>query len=58
MRADLLMQALRQRQEAMQRDVFDKPPADYQAFVKQLGIWRGIGDAMNIIRDMGKKELE
>ncbi len=36
--------------------VFKTPPQDYEAFVKQLGIWTGLGESLRIIEDARKKD--
>ena len=57
MRLDDLVMLLQKRREAMERNVFLQPPQDYETFVKQLGVWIGLGNALGIIEDARKAEL-
>lgn len=47
-------QAMRQRMENMQADIFKNPPASYEDFIKRLGIWKGLGDGLSIVQDARK----
>lgn len=56
MRIDDLVIALQKRRVEKQAEVFSMPPQDHEDFVKQLGIWIGLGEALSIIEDARKKE--
>lgn len=58
MRAQDVLIALRLRQEAMQADIFQKPPQDFDEFTKRLGIWIGLNDALGVVEDVRKKDRD
>lgn len=58
MRAENLIIALQKRREAMQADVFAKPPQDYESFVKLMGIWIGLGQALSEIENARKADYD
>lgn len=58
MRVEDLVTALRKRQEAMQVDIFSRPPQDFNEFTKRLGVWAGLNDALGVVEDVRKKERD
>ena len=58
MRADDLIIAVQKKREAMQRDIFAKPPQNYEDFLKRMGVWIGFGEMLNIIEDARKAEYD
>lgn len=56
MRIEKLILALKARQFTVMESVFKTPPQDYEGFVKQLGIWIGVGECLRIIEDARKKD--
>lgn len=58
MRAEDILLAIRKRQEAMQTEVFQKPPQSMEDFKERKGIWIGLNDALSVIEDARKKELQ
>lgn len=56
MRVEVLIIALVKRREEIEKQVFQAPPQSYEGFVKQLGVWIGLGDALGIIEDARKKD--
>lgn len=57
MRIEKIVLALNRKREAMSSGVFDRPPQDYAAFIRQQGIWQGLGEALNIISEEVRKEV-
>lgn len=55
MRIDDLIITLQKRRGEKEKQVFSTPPQDYEEFVKQLGVWVGLGEALSIIEDARKK---
>lgn len=58
MRPEDIILALRKRQEALQVNVFGKPPQDYNEFTKLLGIWTGLNEALGVVEDVRKKDRD
>ena len=58
MRVEDIAVALKKRQQRLQELVFSKPPQNYEEFVRQQGIWQGLGDALSIIQDAVRKANE
>ena len=56
MRLDDLTIALQKRRGDIERNVFQHPPVNYEAYIKQLGVWIGLGDALGIVEDARKAE--
>lgn len=56
MRIDDLVIALQRRRVEKQERIFATPPQNYEEYVKQLGVWIGLGEALSIIEDARKKE--
>ncbi len=56
MRIDDLVIALQKRREEKQRLVFNTPPQNHEEFVRQLGVWIGLGEALGVIEDARKKD--
>lgn len=56
MRVESLILALCKRREALQEEIFKRPPQDHYEFTKRLGIWTGLGEALSEIEDARKKE--
>ncbi len=56
MRIDDLVVALQKRRMEKQAQVFQTPPQNHEEFVKQLGIWMGLGEALSVIEDARKKD--
>ncbi len=56
MRVDTLIIALQKRREEKQAQVFQTPPQNHEDFVKQLGVWMGLGEALSVIEDARKKD--
>lgn len=50
--------AIENRRREMQADIFNVPPQNYDDFVKRLGVWMGLGEALGIIEDARKKERD
>lgn len=57
MSKDIAIQ-IAKRQKDLQEDVFRSPPANYLEFLKRLGIWIGLSDALSIIEDARKGNEE
>lgn len=53
MRTETVIMALKDRRRVLEETVFTKSKDD---FVKQQGIWQGLGDAIEVITDQAKKE--
>lgn len=45
---------IRKRMDGMQGEVFTKPPEGMEDFIKRLGVWKGLGEALGIIQDARK----
>jgi len=58
MRIEDLILTLRARQFTVMETVFKTPPQDYESFVRQLGRWSGIGEALSVIEELRKKDGE
>lgn len=56
MRIDALIIDLQNRRKAKQEEIFATPPQDYEEFVKRMGVWIGLGEALSIIEDARKKD--
>lgn len=56
MRIESVILELKTRQFSVMESVFKTPPQDYEAFVKQLGVWIGLGEGLRIIEDARKKD--
>ncbi len=56
MRIDDLMIALTKRRQDKEKQIFSTPPQNHEEFVKQLGVWMGLGEALSIIEDARKKD--
>lgn len=56
MRIDELVISLEKRRIDRQAKVFATPPQNHEEFVKQLGIWMGLGEALSVIEDARKKD--
>ncbi len=54
MRAENVISALRARRRSLEESAYTKPLED---FVRNQGIWQGLGDAMSIVEDELKKEM-
>lgn len=53
MRTETVIMALKERRRLLEAAVFTKPQED---FVKQQGIWQGLGDAIEVITEQAKQE--
>lgn len=58
MRPETILSVLRKRQEAMQVEIFSKPPQDFNEFTQRQGIWIGLNYALSDIEDARKKEKD
>lgn len=58
MRADDIVIALRKRQEAMQTDIFNKPPQNFDEFMKRVYVWTGLNEALSVVEDVRKKDRD
>lgn len=58
MRADDVILAIRARQFTTMENTFKTPPQDYDGFIKQLGIWVGLNEALSVIEDARKKDYD
>ena len=56
MRIENIIIELQKDQFAVMESTFKTPPQDYEAFVKQLGIYTGIGMCLRRIEDARKKD--
>lgn len=56
MRIESLILEIKARQFSTMESVFKTPPQDYETFVKQLGVWVGLGESLRIIEDARKKD--
>jgi hypothetical protein len=56
MRIENLILSIKAKQFSVMEGCFKTPPQDYEAFIKQLGIWMGLNECLAIIEDARKKE--
>jgi len=56
LRIETVILELKARQYSVMESCFKTPPQDYNAFVKQLGVWIGLGESLRIIEDARKKD--
>lgn len=57
MRIDDLAVSIAIKRSELEREIFAMPPQDYDEFVKRLGVWKGLGEALSMIGDAKKKEM-
>jgi hypothetical protein len=58
MRIEKLILELKAKQFTVMETTFKSPPQNYEAFVKQLGVWIGVGECLRIIEDARKKDTD
>lgn len=56
MRIEDIILGIKSRQYTVMESCFKTPPQDYEAFVKQLGVWIGLNECLTIIEDARKKD--
>lgn len=55
MRIDDLIIALQKKRAEKESQIFKTPPQNYEEFIKQLGVWMGLGEALSVIEDTRKR---
>ncbi len=56
MRIENVILQLKAKQFSVMEGCFKTPPQDYEGFVKQLGVYIGVGECLRIIEDARKKD--